>query len=141
ATRADVPLSTTSYFFDSINDLVAEALREQRHEQIAAFDEAERTWILQDDEPSRELLAQIAQHLVDREAHEKAANAETYLAANRDPAVAETLIAVLTRFEERLAALSREPDAPVTDALTRNLLALVVGSTLQDLAGLSDPAA
>lgn len=140
AKRAGVPLSTTSYFFGSIDELIAEAIREQRHEQIRSFDQAERTWILQDDDPAVDILSRIAEQLTERTTTQKAANVETYLAAARNPEIAETLTAVVTRFEERLAALRSEPESDDAQAMARSLLALALGSSLHDIAGLDAPA-
>src|SRR3954467_2180985 len=46
AARAGVPLSTTSYFFSSIDALVTEALRQGVSDRVAAFDAAERVAVL-----------------------------------------------------------------------------------------------
>lgn len=140
AKRAGVPLSTTSYFFGSIDELIAEAIREQRHEQTRSFDEAERTWILQDEERAVDILSRIAEQLTERTTTQKAANIETYLAAARSPEIAEMLTAVVTRFEERLAALRSEPASDDARAMARSLLAVAVGSSLHDIAGLEAPA-
>lgn len=140
AQRAGVPLSTTSYFFSSIDELVAEAIREQRHEQIRSFDDAERIWVLSDGEPTRDVLRRIAEQLSDRPATEKATNVETYLAAGRDPSIAETVASVTERFRERIGALTPDPDAQAADDVARTMLGLVLGASLHQVAGLGTDA-
>jgi len=137
AQRAGVPLSTTSYFFDSIDELVTEALRDQRHAQVEAFDAAERLWVLNDGESTRELLDRIAEHLTARSPANKAANAEALLAAARNPELGESVRAVFTRFHERLSALGGEPTAE-TDLLAWALLTFSQGASLYQLAGIID---
>src|SRR6478609_7665045 len=56
AARAGVPLSTTSYFFSSIDELVTEALRVGASERVADFDAAERVAILSGDVPIRDVI-------------------------------------------------------------------------------------
>lgn len=137
ARRAEVPLSTTSYFFGSIDELVTEALREQRHDQIRSFDEAERTWILHDDEPTTDLLQRIAGQLTDRNNTQKAANVESFLAAGRNPELTESIESVLTRFQERIRALTRNPDSDEAEGFAWAVLALALGDTLHQVAELT----
>src|SRR6476660_7553581 len=64
AARAGVPLSTTSYFFSSIDELVTEALRMGATERVSEFDATERVAVLAVDVPIDTVIdAVVDQHL------------------------------------------------------------------------------
>ncbi|MBX3287035.1 MAG: TetR family transcriptional regulator, partial [Actinobacteria bacterium] len=65
AARAGVPLSTTSYFFGSIDELVTEALRTSAQSRVAAFDDAEAAWVLNEGQPTDDMVARVVDSLLD----------------------------------------------------------------------------
>jgi DNA-binding transcriptional regulator YbjK len=140
AKRAGVPLSTTSYFFDSIDDLVAEALKDQGHRQTRVFDEAERAWVFREGQSPSEVLAKIAQQLWSQPVTHKAANIETYLAAARDPDVKASVEALVLRFQERIAAQMRRVGVNDAEAMAWAVLQATTGASVHVLVDVEDGA-
>src|SRR6476620_7597038 len=83
AARAGVPLSTTSYFFSSIDELVTEALRPSAPARVADFDDAERTWFLSEGTPPAEMIDGVVDQLLRSSRQAEAGQVECYLAAGR----------------------------------------------------------
>lgn len=138
AKRAGVPLSTTSYFFASIEDLIAEALKDQGHSQTQVFDDAERAWVFNEDQSVLEGLHKVAEQLSMQSITHKAANVETFLAAARDDTVKESVNTLITRFQERTAVQVRRAGVGDPDAMAWAILEMVAGANLHRLAGLDD---
>jgi len=128
-----VPLSTTSYFFASIDELIAEAMRMAATQLIAALDEA-RADIAADGLSPEEMIDRYVDLLIDVPATFRAAEFEIYVQCGHNPelqAIARNLIA---SFEQAARALLREVGAPDPDVGARSLVALADGFALQRFA-------
>jgi len=133
ADKAKVPLSTTSYFFASIDELIAEAMRMAATQLIAALDEA-RADIAADGLSPEEMIDRYVDLLIDVPATFRAAEFEIYVQCGHNPelqAIARNLIA---SFEQAARALLREVGAPDPDVGARSLVALADGFALQRFA-------
>lgn len=117
AARAGVPLSTTSYFFSSIDELVTEALRRGAQRRVSDFDAAERVWVLGEGDVEH-LLEDLVDQVLDSTATSEGTQVEFYLAAGRqdelrpDASAAVSRFAARTRWQlERVGALRAEETA------------------------------
>jgi len=95
AARAGLPPATTSYFFASIDELLAEATRHFAAEQAAAYDELAKQL---DQVPPGEFVARFAAALVGSDRTIELAQVEAYLHAARDPALRPAATAVREAF-------------------------------------------
>lgn len=114
ASRAGLPLASTTYYFESIQQLTQEALQLEVAERIVALEAladvrafAGRT--------AEEFAAQLVDVLVARRGVEVVAQFEVYLEAARNPALEQPVADALAAFErlaaDALAALgARQPE-------------------------------
>ncbi|MGK5681095.1 TetR/AcrR family transcriptional regulator [Actinoplanes sp. URMC 104] len=123
AARADLPLGATTYYFPTLDDLIAAGL------QLAAADQqadlaiwAER--LRGTDDVPAAVAGLIAEYVTDRQRAQM--ECELYVAAGRDPALRPLATAWLTGMHDLL-----EPHFGA--AATRDLVALFDGVTLQAL--------
>lgn len=137
AARAGVPLSTTSYFFSSIDELVNEALRESARSQVPA-DDAEPAYVAKEPDGIDAVVDSVVEDLLATSRVDEAGRVEAYLAAGRDPelqadvaAVVSELVALDSRQLSRAGATDPEEAAWM-------LRLLVDGAMLHRLAGV-DP--
>ncbi len=137
ATRAGLPLATTSYFFGSIDELVHEAVRTvatQLSERLAAF--ASELDVEAGDSDS--VIAVVVPELLRAPDSHVVAQFQTYLrVANHDewqPEV-DLLLGAVQRVAATLLEAAR---VPATAANVRTVIALVDGFQLQRLAGVSE---
>lgn len=118
ATRAGLPLASTTYYFESIQQLTEEALQLEVAERIVALEAladvrafAGRT--------AEDFAAQLVDALVARRGVEVVAQFEVYLEAARNPALERPVANALAAFErlasDALAALgARQPEQAAT---------------------------
>src|SRR6478752_9223691 len=85
AARAGVPLSTTSYFFSSIDELVTEALRVGATARVSDFDAAERVAVLSVDVPIGAVIDAVVDQALASSRNAEGSQVEYYLAAGRQP--------------------------------------------------------
>lgn len=132
AARAGLPLSTTSYFFGSLEDLLLEALRHFAEQELARYDAVARTLTentLSTDEAIDAFVALVAA----QPSRRAIGQFEAYLEAARRPELRDQIAAVLDAFaapvETALAAAGiRDPAGAA-----RALVALADGFALQRL--------
>lgn len=137
AARAGVPLSTTSYFFASIDDLVAEALRTNVTDFVDTFDAAEKAWVLNDAKVPDDVIGDITDALLEGSDKRKASQIELFLASGRDPELADEVSEVIGRIAERTAwQVERYGGRQPVDAAWA-ILALVDGAMLHRVAGIN----
>lgn len=138
AARAGVPPSTTSYFFESIDELLATAMRERLDEHIELLRSLTATIESSDLASSAQSvddLADAAAVLVMSapRAH-TVAQFETYLLASRDNTYSEYAAEMFDAFEALVAAGLKAAGAPDPRAGARAIVALTDGLMLQHLA-------
>lgn len=135
AARAGVPLSTTSYFFGSIDELVTEALRRSSQERVAAFDDAEAAWVLNEGQPTDVMVERVVDSLLAHAPQAEAGQVETYLAAGREPSLQADVSATVNRFASRSAWQLERMGSARAEALGWALQALADGALLHRVAG------
>jgi DNA-binding transcriptional regulator YbjK len=135
AERAGVPLSTTSYFFSSIDELVTEALRARADERSVAIEETERAAI--DDQLGS--AAEVIEAVVDRAlaADERAQGGEVelFLAAGRRDDLRPHAAATVDGCVERAARQFARMGSGRADEVAWAVTALDDGAMLHRLAG------
>lgn len=136
AARAGVPLSTTSYFFDSIGDLLTEALAGAAKRRVDDYDAAERIGVLEERGSIHEVVRAVAEHEAEVPRTSQAAQAEYLLAAGRQPELRAGIQAAMDRLAQRTAGHLAKHGAPQADAAARALLTLNDGALLARLAAL-----
>ena len=134
AARAGVPLSTTSYFFSSIDELVTEALRTSATDRVAAFDAVERAAVLPADVPIGEVVDAVADQAMASSRDEIGRQVEYYLAAGRQPELQAEASAVVERLAQRLADQLRRSGAVRSDDAAWAITALGDGAMLHRFA-------
>lgn len=135
AARAGVPLSTTSYFFSSIEELVTEALRRSAQSRVAAFDEAESAWVLNEGQPTDDMIERVVDSLLGHSSQAEGGQVESYLAAGRQPSLQADVSATVNRFASRSAWQLKRMGSARSVELGWALQALADGAMLHRLAG------
>ena len=134
AARAGVPLSTTSYFFGSIDELVLEALRHFAAQSIERTNAVTELIAAQRLRPAEAVDALVALW----ESHPPmlvAGQIEAYLEAARRPEAAEAIHEVIEAFERLAHAGLEACGVPDLDCLgARALVALLDGFALHRVA-------
>lgn len=129
AARAGLPLSTTSYFFDSIDDLLLEALRSFAARSIARLEAATATMIEQRLTPEQAIDAFVELLLAVPEP-ELVAQFEAYVEASRRPELRADVVAVLEAFETPVRTALAAAGVARADAAASAFVALVDGFAL-----------
>lgn len=127
AARAGLPPSTTGYFFASIDNLAAEALREYAERQIREY--RERAAAAADTDGLIEAVANLT-----FDAPGELAQITTYLEASRNPAMREPVGAVLDAYRQLAEDVLAAVGLPDAAAASSAFVALLDGFTLQHLA-------
>ena len=130
AARAGLPLSTTSYFFDSLDDLLLEALRHFAAQEIARYEAIARTFAESALTPDQALDAFVAL-LTGQPSQATIAQFEAYLEAARRPELREEIAAVLDAFAAPVAAALAAAGVAEPAAAARAFVALADGLALQ----------
>jgi DNA-binding transcriptional regulator YbjK len=134
AARAGVPLSTTSYFFSSIDELVTEALRMGATERVSDFDATERVAVLAVDVPIGAVIDAIADQVLASSRNAEGSQVGYYLAAGRQPELQPEASAIVERFSARVAAQLQRTGAVRSDEAAWAITALGDGAMLHRLA-------
>jgi DNA-binding transcriptional regulator YbjK len=132
AARAGLPSSTVGYFFDSIDDLAAEALRAYMEREMADYRELGRA------AGSVDRLVRLVGH---RAVNVQLALAQvsSYLEAARNPAMREPAVQILDGFRTLAADLLRSIGHPHPEAVSPAMVALLDGFMLAQLADRDTP--
>ena len=130
AERAGLPLSTTSYFFDSLDELLIEALRVFAAREIERYEAVARTFADSALTPDQALDAFVAL-LTGQPPQATIAQFEAYLEAARRPELREEIAGVLDAFAAPVAAALAAVGVAEPDAAARAFVALADGFALQ----------
>lgn len=123
AARADLPLGATTYYFPTLDDLVAAGLTHAARALRAELD-AWSARLAAADDPAATLAGMVAEYLSDR--RRARVEYELYVAAARDPALRPLAEAWLHGLRDLLA-----PHAGA--AAARDVAALIDGAAIQAL--------
>ena len=135
AARAGVPLSTTSYFFSSIDELVTEALRRGTQDRVTDFDSAERVWVLNEGAPIDEAVTAVADEMLESPPAHEGTLVELYLAAGRQPELQADVSALVNRFASRIEWQLNRAGATNASDIAWAIQAFTDGAMLHRLAG------
>ena len=135
AARAGVPLSTTSYFFGSIDELVTEALRQGTQTRVTDFDAAERAWLLGAGGSIESSIEAVADKILARVAAHEGTLVELYLAAGRQPELRPDVSDLVNRLADRIGWQLDRVGATDATGIAWALQALADGAMLHRLAG------
>lgn len=142
AARAGVPLAATSYYFESIGELLAEAMRAAvaaRVEELQALATSPATRIdasgnaVSDDSPDA-IATRLASALCGKERTACLAHVEAYLHAARTPALQAAVTDALASFEAVARAALQAAGARRPNEGARAFVALADGFMLQRVA-------
>jgi DNA-binding transcriptional regulator YbjK len=133
ATRADVPLASTSYYFDSIDELVEAAVRLAVEEQVERLDSFAAA-IAESGGSVDELAELIANALTFIPDSVALTQFDSYLYAARNPAMSEAAAAAMSAFERLAAEALRVAGAREPAEGARAFVALADGFALRRLA-------
>jgi DNA-binding transcriptional regulator YbjK len=130
--RAGVPLATVSYFFESIADLAAEAIRTYTAADVAMLS-ALAGELAQLERSPDEIAAAFALAVAPRWP-DTMAMFEAYLSAARSSDVRDAVAEALSTVRHVAAVAARAAGAPDPDAIANALVALAHGFALHQLA-------
>ncbi|MCX4164701.1 MULTISPECIES: TetR/AcrR family transcriptional regulator [Paraburkholderia] len=133
AARAEMPLSTTSYFFASIDELVAEAMRTVATRLIAQVEDLIPDFVRADEDVD-ESINRFAKMLTAVRPAEVAAEFEIYLQCRQRPELQATAHHMMASFEQAAEAALREMGATRPNEAARVMIALLDGFALHRLA-------
>ena len=136
AARAGVPLSTTSYFFSSIDELVTEALRQSAQGRVTDFDDAERVWVRSEGQPVEDMISGLVDQLMTVSTLTEGGHVEAYLAAGRQPELQKEVSVLLKRLMSRSEWQLERGGAIRAGEASWALQELVDGAMLHRLAGI-----
>ncbi|RPA58516.1 TetR family transcriptional regulator [Gordonia oryzae] len=132
AAEAGLPPSSTSYFFESIDELMAEAVGEAMNREVARLSDLEKA-VSQSGSSGGALIEQFIEFLRSDQDLHTIAQFEVYLYASRKPELRERVIEIIdaTRQVARQALNA----SGVRDPLAANsMLALIDGFSLHRIA-------
>lgn len=135
AARAGVPLSTTSYFFSSIDELVTEALRVGAQERIDDFDATERAAVEAEHTSVDTVIGAAVDRALSSSRTAEGGQVEYYLAAGRQPELHDEASATVERFAERVAGQFARVGSPRAGDAAWAVTALGDGALLHRVAG------
>lgn len=133
ARRAGLPTASTTYYFDSIQQLTEEALARHvvgRSDELAELAAA----AMSEGRDALEIGRRLAVSLVDRATSPILAQFQIYLEAARNPAVRQPVVDALDSFEHMASVIFRSLGARDPDAAATTILAIVDGFALHRLA-------
>lgn len=138
AARAGVPPSTTSYFFESIDELLATAMRERLNEHIEILRgltaTIEASGLTAGGHSVDDLADAAAVLVMSAPRTHTVAQFETYMLASRDNTYSEYAAEMFDAFEALVAAGLKVAGASDPRAGARAIVALTDGLMLQHLA-------
>lgn len=132
AARAGLPLATTSYFFGSITELLAEALRVATARRAAELDRL-ATEMAGETRPE-EMAEHFAELLLSRDRVAELAEIESYLSAARAPELRDAVGEVTAAYERVAASALRAVGAADPERAAPAFKALSDGFVLSHLA-------
>lgn len=133
AARAGIPAASTTYYFESIQQLTDEALRQhltdrlgELHRMIAKSASGGRT--------AETVARGLARALIERSGDVAVAQFEVYLEAARNPALRAHVAETVEAFERLVAAVLRTLGARRPDESAAAMLALIDGFLIHRIA-------
>jgi DNA-binding transcriptional regulator YbjK len=134
AARAGVPLSTTSYFFSSIDDLVAEALQVGSSGRFDSLEATAKAAAGPDGSDAEEAIAAVAREAVSTPRSVEGDQIELFLAAGRDEELRGHVASMVEEITGRIQDYLALKGAEQPEAAAWTLTALGDGAMLHRFA-------
>lgn len=143
ATRAELPLASTTYYFESLEDLIARAVEFSGNAELDAMRRrvGEVTHRRRGTEATVDLVLDLLvgpEHSDDDDRGQLIARYERSVASARHPELREVQLRLRAQLDELLADVLRRSDRVVRPEQTRRLVAVVDGAVVTAL-GEPDP--
>jgi DNA-binding transcriptional regulator YbjK len=133
AARAGVPLSTTSYFFSSIDELVTEALRTSAHGHVDELDDVGRT-VPADHVDAATAISDAVTQTIGQDRTLAGSQVEYLLAAGRQPELRPCATEAVSRIVDRVCEQLESAGATQIEPAAWAIVALGDGAMLHRMA-------
>ena len=140
AERAGVPLASTTYYFESVHQLVEEALKLHVAERVAELQGMAAMALGATGAGASDIAERLAEVLVSAPGPILVAQYQMYLEAGRNPALQPAVADALAAFENLAAAVLSALGAREPEVAAEAFVALLDGFALHRLARPRDPA-
>ena len=140
AERAGVPLASTTYYFQSVNQLIEEALKLHVAERVAELQGLAAAALGAVGASPQDITERLAEVLASAPTPILVAQYQMYLEAGRNPALQPAVAEALAAFEGLAAGVLAALGARDPEATAEALVALLDGFALHRLARPRDPA-
>ncbi|PVG80596.1 TetR family transcriptional regulator [Nocardioides gansuensis] len=136
AKAAGVPLSTTSYFFASLDDLIGAAVTRIAESILEAVESlvADAATLTQGNKPVEEYVDRLLDVVTAPRERQILVQFEAYLGTTRRPELAEPVRRIVEAYEHAAATAFSALGAPEPDKAARHLVAVLDGFALQRIA-------
>jgi len=139
AERAGLPLASTTYYFESVDELIEEALKLHVAERVAELQEMAAVALGAASASAQDIAERLAEVLVAAPGPILAAQYQLYLEAGRNPALQPAVAEALAAFEGLAAGVLTTLGARDPAAAAEAFVALLDGFALHRLARPRDP--
>jgi DNA-binding transcriptional regulator YbjK len=140
AERAGLPLASTTYYFESVHQLVEEALKLHVAERVAELQAMAAMALGATGASASDIAERLAEVLVSAPGPTLVAQYQLYLEAGRNPALQPAVAEALATFEGLAAGVLAALGAREPEAASEAFVALLDGFALHRLARPRDPA-
>ena len=140
AERAGVPLASTTYYFESVHQLVEEALKLHVAERVAELQGMAAMALGATGAGASDIAERLAEALVSAPSPILVAQYQMYLEAGRNPALQPAVADALAAFESLAAGVLSALGAREPEVAAEAFVALLDGFALHRLARPRDPA-
>ncbi|HVW33835.1 MAG TPA: TetR family transcriptional regulator C-terminal domain-containing protein [Acidimicrobiia bacterium] len=140
AQRAGLPLASTTYYFESVPQLIDEALERHVAERVAELSALAAVALSAEEASATDIAERLAEVLASAPTPILVAQYQLYLDAGRNPALRPAARASLAAFEALAADVLTALGARDPQATAESVVALIDGFALHRLARPRDPA-
>ena len=140
AERAGLPLASTTYYFESVHQLVEEALKLHVAERVAELQAMAAMALGATGASAHDIAERLAEVLVSAPGPTLVAQYQLYLEAGRNPALQPAVAEALATFEGLAAGVLAALGAREPESAAEAFVALLDGFALHRLARPRDPA-
>lgn len=139
AERAGVPLASTTYYFESVHQLIEEALKLHVAERVAELEQMAAMALGAGGASAADIAERLAEVLVSAPGPILAAQYQLYLEAGRNPVLQPAVADALAAFEGLAAQVLTALGARDPEGAAESFVALLDGFALHRLARPRDP--
>lgn len=133
AEHAGLPQASTTYYFDSLDDMIDAAMRLHVAERVSEMDELTRQ-VRESGTADPEFIQDLLATLVDRSDEAVISLFEFYIEAGRNPAMREPVASALNAFENLASATLSALGVSEPERTAEGLIAIIDGYALHRVA-------